>query len=127
MSHSALMNKRVQFNESPTNSVPSSISTPPVKLAMDSVHAFSETLHFSLAPVIRQIGEKHITLFKTLLRKNLSYEKLKNDDEHIPQSVNVVPNFKFRASKETKDTAEFASIQEATADIISSFCNSMKE
>ena len=109
-SRQAPTNKRVRFEPEPTNPVPSPISTPPVKLAMDSVRTFSETLHPSLAPVIRDIGEKHITLFKTLHRKNLSYLKLKDDDESIPQSVNVLTNFKFRASKETEDTAEFASV-----------------
>ena len=57
-------NKRLRFEPEPIIPSPSTLSTPPVKLAMDSVCTISETLQPSLAPVVREIGEKHITLFK---------------------------------------------------------------
>ena len=123
----ATTNKRVRF-ETDSPAPPSSpISSPPVKFAIDNVCMFLETLQPSLGPVIKKIGEKHITLFKNLHRKNNSLTKLKDDVDTIPRSVNVLINFKLRASQKTKATAEFTSIKKETSDIIESFCKSMKK
>ena len=103
-------NKRVRFESDPSIQVLSSTSTSPVKAAMESVKAFLQTLHPSLAPVAKDIGEHHVSLFKNLHRKNKSFNKLQDDLESIPQSVNVLTNFKLRASKTTEDSAEFTSV-----------------
>ena len=111
----------------PTVHVPSPMSTLPVKFAMDTVSQILETLQPSLAPVVKAIGEKHISLFKTLHRKNQSYTKLIDDKDLIPQSVNIMPSFKLHATRETEETAEYTSILEETNKIIKNFCIQMKE
>ena len=125
-SRQTTMNKRVRFKSEPTTPVSSAINTPPVKVALESVRAFSSTLHVSLAPVVKDIGEKHVSLFKNLHRKKKSFDKLKSNVETIPQSVNVLQDFKLRASNMTENTEEFASVSEDTTDIISTFRVSMK-
>ena len=94
---------------------------------MESIRLFSETLQPSLAPVVKEIGEKHITLFKTLHRKNLSLNNLKDESDVIPKSVNVMRSFKLRASKETEELVEFTELQEETSQVIAAFRAKMKE
>ena len=122
-SRQTTMNKRVRFEKETELPTPNSsaINTPPVKVALESVRAFLLTLHASLAPVVKDIGENHVSLYKTLHRKKKSYDKLKDDEDSIPQSVNVLQDFQLRASSATENTEEFASVSEETTNIITLF------
>ena len=80
-------------------------------MAMESVQTFAETLNPSLAPVLKDIGERNVSFFKNLHRKNNSLKKLMDDEESIPRSVNVLQKFELYALKTTEERAEFATFK----------------
>ena len=126
-SRNTTSNKRVRFETDQDIPVSSPMNTPPVKIAMESVQMFAETLHPSIAPVLKDIGERNVSFYKNLHRKNTSLKKLMDDDESIPRSVNVLQQFKLNASKSTEERAEFATYQEETAKIIGNFRTELKK
>ena len=93
---------------------------------MDSVRTFSQTLHPSIAPIVLSIGEKYCKTYNNLYHKNMSHKKLEDDDDKIPQSINVFENFKFKATPKVAGSPEFTSIVEETDPIIKTFRRRMK-
>lgn len=88
-------NKQVRFRPEPPIPSSSPIATLPMKVALESVKTFAKTLYPILSPVVWGIGKKHIMLFKNLHCKNKSHTNLKDDEEIIPRTINVLQNFKL--------------------------------
>ena len=79
-------NKQVRFETDSSPPSSSNITSPQVKVALESVRVFLSTLHASLVPVVKDIGDQHVAFFKTL-------NKLKEKWRNCPSSCKRFTGF----------------------------------